>query len=87
MRLALPLVLASGLVACAPAEGSNACGIPNEQLSVVATAVDNGDNIHAEVDFGDGAREGPPGPLSLCEGDELIDVCDGEPCTAASVAD
>ncbi len=71
MRLASALLLASALAACDPAAGTNACGIGNDGLSVVATAVDNGVNIHAEVDFGDGARTGPPGRFALCDDDEL----------------
>jgi len=71
MRLAISTLLASSLAACDPAAGTDACGIPNDGLSMVATAVDNGVSIHAEVDFGEGARTGPPGSLALCDGDEL----------------
>jgi hypothetical protein len=70
MRIAAALVLASVLVACDPGAGADACGVANRDLSMVATVVDNGADIHAEVDFAQAGDEIAQ-PLALCDSDEL----------------
>ncbi|MBC8070213.1 MAG: hypothetical protein IAG13_17915 [Deltaproteobacteria bacterium] len=72
MRLASLLLSAFLVIACDTSDGTDACDVPTSELSMVATVVDNGDSIHAEVDFGRGARNGPPGPFALCDSDELF---------------
>ncbi|HWB74228.1 MAG TPA: hypothetical protein VG755_04715 [Nannocystaceae bacterium] len=70
MRIVAALVLASALVACDPGAGEDACGVANRDLSMVATVVDNGADIHAEVDFSRVDAEIDL-PLALCDTDEL----------------
>lgn len=72
MRPASLLLSAFLVVACDTADGTDACDVPSRELSMVATVVDNGVNIYAEVDFGRGARDGAPGPFALCDSDELF---------------
>lgn len=70
MRIAAPFVLASALVACDPGTSADACGVANRDLSMIATVVDNGADIHAEVDFSK-ANADIDQPLALCDSDTL----------------
>jgi hypothetical protein len=72
MRLASQLLCGLSLVACDPLDGTDACDVPTDAMSMVASVVDNGVNLHAEVDFARGAHEGAPAPFALCDSDELI---------------
>jgi hypothetical protein len=70
MRKAALFALASGLVACDPGAGADACGVANRDLEITATVVDNGADIHAEVDFSRAGADVAQ-PLALCDDDEL----------------
>ncbi len=74
------LVLLTG-AANAACEGDGtptSCGVPTERLSVVATLVDNGEDLRAEVDFAVGDRSSGEGWVALCDGDELT-IAGAEP--------
>ena len=60
--------------------GTNTCAATNEELSVVAIAVDNGSRIRAEIDFEKGDRTGTPAPLEVC-GDEALTIAGQKPTT------
>lgn len=47
------------------------CDVPLSELSMVATVVDNGTSVRAEVDFASGDRSGISFPYRRCEGDSI----------------
>ncbi len=57
-------------VACDGEDADSTCGIPTERLQVVATAIQNGSTLRAEVEF---SSDGGPGKdvLALCDEDVL----------------
>lgn len=59
---------------------ADTCAAANDELSVVAIAVDNGSRIRAEIDFHKGDRTGTPSPLAVC-GDEVLTIAGQEPTT------
>lgn len=57
--------------ACGPADQEDSCGIPTDEIAVVATAVQNGVTLRAEAEFSTATTSGD-GTLSLCDADQLV---------------
>jgi len=66
------LVAALGFAGCDEAD-TDTCRVGNDGLSLVAIAVDNGEQVRAEIDIEAGERAGPGAgnPVSLCDKDKL----------------
>jgi len=73
----LACVAAVTLAGCDEAS-ADTCAAANDELSVVAVAVDNGSRIRAEIDFEKGDRTDTPAPLEVC-GDEVLTIAGREP--------
>lgn len=65
----MALVLVLG-VACDPEDADSTCGVPTERIQVIATAIQSGSTLRAEVEF---STDGGPGKdvLALCDKDTL----------------
>ncbi len=70
-RVCGALLLSAGAAACQADDPDNSCGIPTSELSLVATAVDNGPTLRAEVDFTTVRASGELS-IALCDEDKLI---------------
>ncbi|MBK8234848.1 MAG: hypothetical protein IPK74_04775 [Deltaproteobacteria bacterium] len=57
--------------ACKGDDDRNSCGVPTNEISIVATLVDNGLSLRTEVDFAVGDRSTDVDGISLCSDDEL----------------
>jgi hypothetical protein len=68
-RVSATLVLVL-VVACDGEDADSTCGIPTERIQVVASAIQNGSTLRAEVEF---STDGGPGKdmLALCDKDQL----------------
>lgn len=51
--------------------GGDSCTVETGEMSVVATVVDSGSTLRAEIDFERGDRSELDDPLTLCDDDEL----------------
>ena len=74
MRRVLGGTVSAGLVLVAVGcgqDGRRSCDVPTDEMSVVATVVDAGPSIRAEIDFERGDRSSIDRPLELCDEDRL----------------
>jgi hypothetical protein len=71
MRGALGVGLAAAIATGCVEDSGRSCDVPSDEMSVVATVVDAGPSIRAEIDFEDGDRTSLDRPLVLCDEDEL----------------
>ena len=74
------VLLACGLATGCDEVGVDTCSVANDELSVIAIAVDNGTKIRAQIDFEAGDRTSTPAPLSVC-GDETLTIAGRAPTT------
>lgn len=71
LRQRVIAVVVLALATACDDDQSGTCVLGNDQLSVVATVVDNGAKVRAEVDFEEGDRTSTPRPVRVCDGETL----------------
>lgn len=69
--IALASTCAGSFVLCAAACGDEGCDIDVSELSMVATVIDDGAVVRAEVDFASGDRSALPIPYRRCPDDAI----------------